>query len=511
MTMAYNIAGQKTAQTYANGITTEYTYNMNGWLAEIKADRDIIHLQMEYDAIGNITKRIDALNAERTESYGYDVISQLTSFKRGTTVDKNYQFDLLGNRIKTLENGVATNYTSNNINAYTNIAGSLNITPKYDDNGNMLNDDKHTYKYDYNNKLVSVDGTDGTYKYDALGRRIAKNGTLYYYVGDQMVEEEAAGTTTSDLYGNNIDEALQMKRGNDTYYYHKNHLGSTMALSQKDGKLQERVEYDVYGAPSFFDAEGNNIEASSIANAILFTGREYDAETGTYYFRARTQHPAVGRFMQKDPLMYVDGMNDYAYVNNFSTLYVDPWGFSSLEIPDWRNSGRGSMNLNTGGQFGNPNGNSDTTNKSIWEMWKKKSNANTDTYNGKSYLDTNKKPNIKPSKLSRLLKNPKLTKRLLKNLLKTSGKQLLKKNLAGSATELVLLGGAMTYLAFTAEPAAASEMAKDYLYGEYVEPWTDLYDEWNNMPDEPEEPCRPDDPPCRYNASTNRFECEISK
>jgi hypothetical protein len=134
-----------------------------------------------------------------------------------------------------------------------------------------------------------------------------------------------------------------------------------------------------------------------------------------------------------------------------------------------------------------------------------------DTYNGKSYLDTNKKPNIKPSKLSRLLKNPKLTKRLLKNLLKTSGKQLLKKNPAGSATDLVLLGGAMAYLAFTAEPAAASDMAKNYLYGEYVEPWTDLYDEWNNIPDEPEEPCRPDDPPCRYNASTNRIECEISK
>ena len=328
VTMAYNIAGQKTQQTYANGITTDYAYNDNGWLSEIKADHDILHLQMEYDAIGNMTKRADVLNAERTESYGYDVISQLTSFKRGTTVDNSYQFDLLGNRVKTLENGVATNYTANNVNAYTNITGGLNFTPRYDDNGNMLNDDKHTYEYDFNNKLVSVDKTVGTYKYDALGRRIAKNNTLFYYVGDQMVEEVTDGVATSYLYGNNIDEALQMKRGADVYYYHTNHLGSTMAITEKDGKVQERVEYDVYGAPSFFDADGSSIAASSIDNAILFTGREYDAEMGNYYFRARTQHPAVGRFMQKDPLMYVDGMNDYSYVVNSPIIYVDLLGLN---------------------------------------------------------------------------------------------------------------------------------------------------------------------------------------
>lgn len=330
VTMAYNVAGQKTQQVYANGITTDYAYNENGWLSEIKADHDIMHLQMEYDAIGNMTKRIDALNAERTESYGYDVISQLTSFKRGITVDKSYQFDLLGNRIKTLENGVVTNYTSNNVNAYTNITGGLNFTPQYDDNGNMLNDDKHTYQYDYNNKLVSVDETVGTYKYDALGRRIAKNNTLFYYVGDQMVEEVTDGVTTSFLYGNEIDEALQMKKGDDTYYYHTNHLGSTMVLTQKEGKLQERVEYDVYGLPSFFDANGNVVSESSVGNAILFTGREYEAGTKTYYFRARSQHPATGRFMQKDPLMYVDGMNDYTYVCNNSLVYIDLTGNVSL-------------------------------------------------------------------------------------------------------------------------------------------------------------------------------------
>lgn len=333
VTMAYNAAGQKTTQGYANGITTTYGYNENGWLSSIVADHDIMNLQMTYDPIGNMTERKDMLDNARTESYGYDVISQLTSFKRGTTVDKSYQFDLLGNRIRTLENGVVTNYTSNNVNAYTAITGGLSFIPQYDDNGNMLNDDKHTYAYDYNNKLVSVDQTVGTYKYDALGRRIAKNNTLFYYVGDQMVEEVTDGVTTSYLFGSNIDEALQMKRGNDVYYYHLNHLASPIVISSVDGSKIESIEYDVYGKPSMFDTTGNALSYSSINNKILFTGREYDYESYFYYMRFRSLHTELGRFVQKDLLLFEDGMNDLSYVNNKVVVYYDPYGLISTSDP----------------------------------------------------------------------------------------------------------------------------------------------------------------------------------
>lgn len=336
VTMQYNVAGQKTAQTYTNGITTNYAYNDNGWLSQIVDDKQVLNLKMTYDAIGNITQREDALQPDRTETYGYDAISQLISFRRGTTVDKQYQFDLLGNRVKVLENGIATNYTSNNVNAYTTITGGVGgdlqspLTLQYDDNGNMLNDDKHTYGYDWNNKLVGVDGGVVTVKYDALGRRIAKDTITYYYIGDQMVEEYTDGQlAASYLYGNDIDEALQMKRGSSVYYYHTNHLGSTMALSDAAGAIVEQVDYDAYGQPTFFDADGKVMAQSSIGNTILFTGREYDSESGTYYYRARSMHPSLGGFMQKDPLMYVDGMNDYSYVSNIPITYRDKYGTSS--------------------------------------------------------------------------------------------------------------------------------------------------------------------------------------
>ncbi len=368
VTMTYNAAGQKTTQGYANGITTTYGYNENGWLSSITADHDIMSLEMDYDAIGNMTQRRDLLNADRTESYGYDVISQLTSFKRGTTVDKSYQFDLLGNRVKVLENGIATNYTSNNVNAYTSITGGLSFTPQYDDNGNMLNDDKHTYAYDFNNKLVSVDATVGTYKYDALGRRIAKlraacegqpeQRTLFYYVGDQMVEEVTDGVTTSYMYGNSIDEALQMKRGDDAYYYHINHIGSTMALSVDDGNVKEYVQYDAYGLPSFIEGSGNVMNNSSVGNSVLFTGREYSTESNSYYMRYRYYSALLGRFIQKDILGYFDGLNDYSYVHNMPVDFTDVYGLICEIRP-----GSGS-----GGFFGGNNGQGSNGGNNPWRQ-----------------------------------------------------------------------------------------------------------------------------------------------
>jgi RHS repeat-associated protein len=57
-----------------------------------------------------------------------------------------------------------------------------------------------------------------------------------------------------------------------------------------------------------------------------YTGRQFDEETGTYYYRARQYSPALRRFLQRDPLDYVDGPNCYTYTRQRPTLLSDPSG-----------------------------------------------------------------------------------------------------------------------------------------------------------------------------------------
>ncbi|MCC5830194.1 MAG: RHS repeat-associated core domain-containing protein [Phycisphaeraceae bacterium] len=65
--------------------------------------------------------------------------------------------------------------------------------------------------------------------------------------------------------------------------------------------------------------------ASAFGNEILFTGYRWNPETGYYQARHREYHPLLGRFMQRDPLGYVDGGNLYA---GYFVMWggVDPWG-----------------------------------------------------------------------------------------------------------------------------------------------------------------------------------------
>ena len=135
-----------------------------------------------------------------------------------------------------------------------------------------------------------------------------------------------------------------MERGGNIYYYHRDGLGSVTEISDQSGALVERYEYlsaaaqagDAYGAITIFDSTDTPLNASSaIGNPCLFTGRRYDPESGNYYYRARIYSPNLGRFLQTDPLGYVDGLNLYAYVGNNPASWVDPEGLMSQAQKNW--------------------------------------------------------------------------------------------------------------------------------------------------------------------------------
>ena len=72
---------------------------------------------------------------------------------------------------------------------------------------------------------------------------------------------------------------------------------------------------------------GRIVEAAALLrDAYTFTGREWEAETLEYYYRARFYQPEAGRFGSADPLGFAAGTNRYAYVENSSVNWTDPLG-----------------------------------------------------------------------------------------------------------------------------------------------------------------------------------------
>ena len=64
---------------------------------------------------------------------------------------------------------------------------------------------------------------------------------------------------------------------------------------------------------------------SAKGNPDLFTSREFDSETGLYYYRARHYDPNDGRFIQSAPISYYDSMNLYEYCWNNPVNWIDLW------------------------------------------------------------------------------------------------------------------------------------------------------------------------------------------
>ncbi|MFA5812134.1 MAG: RHS repeat-associated core domain-containing protein, partial [bacterium] len=240
---------------------------------------------------------------------------------------------------------ISRTYAPNTLNQYAAMSKAVdggapsNTSFVYDEAGNLIDDGKYRYTYDDRNLVTEVrnaitDDIVTQYSYDALRRRTSElradgKVTAFIYDGWQEVQEITDGTlTASYIYDDGIDHPIAMIANGHAYYYHADSRNNIAAITDESGALVERYAYDPYGAATITDTNGNVQNDSTIGNAYRFSSRRYDEATGLYYYRHRMYSPQLGRFLQRDPEWYVDGMNVYVYVGNNPILWIDPYGLS---------------------------------------------------------------------------------------------------------------------------------------------------------------------------------------
>ena len=111
------------------------------------------------------------------------------------------------------------------------------------------------------------------------------------------------------------------------FFYHPDHLGSSSYITNLEGEVVQHIEYVPFG--EVFIEERNNIWNTP----YLFNAKEFDEETGLYYYGARYYDPRVSLWISVDSEKENSPQySAYAYCLNNPILLLDPDGNSPVSI-----------------------------------------------------------------------------------------------------------------------------------------------------------------------------------
>lgn len=386
----YNDGKIKTINDYRgflNGINgyikKDYEYDVFDRVTKMTySDSKLIESVLEqhtysYDKNSNIIREENINNypsdnqekVDEVKTYLYDNLDRLVSTKkvdniRNTESTKTYEYDKVGNCIKTTENGITVTNVYNNLNQLTRSETTkdeslMNIKfYVYDSNGNQTIEqtvveapnisETIQKEYDINNQLTKVTcrngGVDGeiTYTqenvYNYAGKRICKKDndkiTNYYYQGDVLLytTDENGNKTSQNIIGlqENIIATIRYENGSQhAYFYNKDAKTSVENIVDENGSGVTSYTYTDYGETSKYSSK-------DFYNEICYTSEVYDELTGLYYLSARYYNPENYSFITQDSYRgeqkEYNTWNLYAYCGENPINYVDPSGHKREKI-----------------------------------------------------------------------------------------------------------------------------------------------------------------------------------
>jgi RHS repeat-associated protein len=306
---AYNNRGQTTSIASAGpgsgGLQNFYTENLL------------------YAPNGDVTTLNDSVNGNWLNTY--DDFNRLsTAVASNVGEGCSFGYDRYGNRWQESPSSGSCNSGSLSFGTNNRIVGS-----SYDAAGNLLNDGMHTYTYDAENRILSVDGNT-SYAYDADGRRVGKKaGGVFVaeYILDQNGRQLAQLGVGGNLVRGEVyaeGQHVATYNGQGVYFTFPDHLGTERIRRNADGSALETCTNLPFGDSQ--QCSGTDV------SALHFTGKERDSESGLDNFGARYYGSSLGRFVTPDePFLDQEegdpqSWNLYSYVRNNPSRYTDPVG-----------------------------------------------------------------------------------------------------------------------------------------------------------------------------------------
>ncbi len=371
--------------------TVNYSYNVRGWLTQINnpnnLGNDLFGFKISYNEgenalyNGNISatqwKTLNTDSSLKTYTYTYDALNRLKTATDNTgrynlsnlKYDKNGNIKSLFRKGHIVENPSRFNpnhfnsmddmdyfYSGNRLTqvsdyGYTNYGFKDSAVDDqdywYDANGNMIRDDnKGITAIDYNHlnlpTQVSIanDSGNGTiaYTYDATGvklRKVVSTGAITSYAGNYIYENNTL------KFFNHPEGYVDAENGFNYVYQYKDHLGN-VRLSYTDANNNDSVatseiieENNYYPFGLKHKGYNNTVTSTNIALKRKFGGKEYQDELSLdwYDIQARNYDPALGRWMNIDPLAEeMRRWSPYNYAFNSPLRFTDPDGMAPDDI-----------------------------------------------------------------------------------------------------------------------------------------------------------------------------------